>query len=155
MPEDNGFPDAKPGTAEAAPAAAPQKKLRRPVEEVREELMANEEVRKQAKLLKLSLTAYVEKILDYAQNPEKPPEVYVVTDAELKARDPSIPSTMEIHDYIQSIARGEVVISPAHQRDGYAEDSSQQRYQTALGTAETPKGAPEDASTSRNPKKAP
>lgn len=155
MSEGNEFPNGKPGAAEATPAAAPPKKLKRPVEEVRAELMANEEVRKQAKILKLSLTAYVEKILDYAQNPEKPPQVYVVTDAELKARDPSIPSTMEIHDYLQAIARGEIVISPAHQRDGYAEDTAQQRYQAALGTSEVPKGAPEDASVSRNPKKAP
>jgi hypothetical protein len=156
MPEGNGSPNGKLDVvAEAPTPAAAPKKLKRPVEEVRAELMTNEEVRKQARLLQLPLAEYVEKILDYAQNPEKPPQVYVLPDEALKARDPSIPTTDDIKGYMEKVVSGEIAISPAHQKDGYAEDTSRARYSAALGTAEAPKGAPEDASVSKNPKKGP
>jgi hypothetical protein len=119
------------------------KKLRRPVEEVRAELMADPDVREQAQILKLPVEQYVEKILDYALHPQKPAQLQIIPDEELKARDPSIPTVAELQDHLQKIVDGEIVISPAHQRDGFKQDDTHEQYESALGSKDANKGAPE------------
>lgn len=123
------------------------RKLKRPVEELRAELMRDPDVREQARLLQISLEAYVEKILDYAQHPEKPAQIMVVPDEQLKQQDPTAPTVAEIQTHLEKIASGEVVISPAHVRDGFSDDRTHDRYQSALGTKEAQKGAPEVANS--------
>jgi hypothetical protein len=114
--------------------AAPAKKLSRPIAQVRAELLADPDVREQARLLKLPVADYVEKILDYATHPTKPPQVQVLPDEALKARDPSIPTVQEIHTHLEKIVNGEIVISPAHQKDGYNKhDGKSDRYASMVG----------------------
>ncbi|RYZ35643.1 MAG: hypothetical protein EOO71_34710 [Myxococcaceae bacterium] len=113
-------------------------RLKRPVEVVRAELLADADVKQQAEMLKLPVEAYVEKILDYAIHPDKPPQLQIIPDEELKARDPKIATVEEIGTHLQKIIDGEIVISPAHQRDGFSSDNSDQRYSAALGTANKP-----------------
>ncbi|CAM3664865.1 hypothetical protein G4177_17925 [Corallococcus sp. ZKHCc1 1396] len=123
---------------EVVPPPAPSR-LKRPVEVVRAELLADADVKQQAELLKLPVEAYVEKILDYAIHPDKPPQLQIVPDEELKARDPKIATVAEIETHLQKIIDGEIVISPAQQRDGFSSDKSHdQRYSAALGTAPKP-----------------
>ncbi|WP_426752967.1 hypothetical protein [Myxococcus sp. Y35] len=121
----------------------PAKKLRRPVEEVRAELLANADVKEQARLLKLPVEEYVEKILDYALNPEKPPQIQIVPDEELKAKDPNAPTVAEIQDHLEAIVDGRVVISRAHQRDGFNDRDADARYKEALASDAVQRGAPE------------
>ncbi|AKQ65432.1 hypothetical protein A176_002344 [Myxococcus hansupus] len=123
--------------------APPAKKLRRPVEEVRAELLADADVKEQARLLKVPLADYVEKIIDYALNPEKPPQIQIVPDEELKAKDPNVPTIAEVEAHLQGIIDGDVVISRAHQRDGFSDSDSDARYKAALGSDTAPTGAPE------------
>ena len=123
---------------EVVPPPAPSR-LKRPVEVVRAELLADEDVKQQAEMLKIPVEAYVEKILDYAIHPDKPPQLQIVPDEELKARDPKIATVAEIETHLQKIIDGEIVISPAQQRDGFSSDKSHdQRYSAALGTANKP-----------------
>jgi hypothetical protein len=121
------------------------KKLKRPVEEVRAELMADPDVKEQARLVKLPLEQYVEKIIDYALHPQKPAQLQIVPDEELKARDPSIPTVGELQTYLEKINSGEISISPAHQKDGFSQDG-QKEYASALGSL-PPKGPPQASST--------
>jgi hypothetical protein len=115
------------------------KKLKRPVEEVRKELLADPDVKEQARLLQLPVEQYVEKILDYAIHPEKPPQIQIVPDEALKAQDPSIPTVEEIQTHLEKIVSGEISISPAHMPDGYSKDRTHQKYPSALGTAASAK----------------
>jgi hypothetical protein len=137
-------------TPEPAPAPQP-KKLKRPVEEVRAELLADKDVREQARMLELPVAEYVEKILDYALNPEKPPQVEILPDEVLKARDPSIPTVAEIQTHLEKIISGEIAISPAHQRDGFKDDRTHERYNSALGTQDALKGPPQAVSKTVSP----
>jgi hypothetical protein len=121
----------------------PPKKLKKPVEELRAELLANKEVIEQAKLLKIDLAAYVEKILDYAQNPEKPPQLVITPDEELKARDPNIPTVAELETHLQKIIDGEIMINRAQQRDGFNANDADARYKAALASDAAQTGAPE------------
>lgn len=122
------------------------KKLRRPVEVVRAELLADKDVKEQARLLQLPVEAYVEKILDYALHPQKPPQIQIVPDEALKAQDPSIPTVAEIQTHLEKVISGEIVISPAQMRDGFSDDRTRERYESALGTAKDQQGTPVDPS---------
>lgn len=123
------------------------RQLPRPVEEIRAELMADPDVREQAKMLKLPVAQYVEKIIDYAIHPDKPAQLQIVPDEELKARDPNLPTVDELKTHLEQIASGEVEFSPAHLPDGFKDDRVRERYSVELGTAEAQKGAPEIKST--------
>lgn len=134
-------------TGSGGGASAPQK-LKRPIEEVRAELLADHDVREQARMLQLPVEEYVEKILHYAMNPQKPPQVQVLPDPVLKAQDPSIPTTGEIKTHLEKIVSGEISISPAHKRDGFENKDrarDQGRYEEATGTAKARTDAPESA----------
>ena len=118
----------------------------RPIEEIRAELLKDPDVREQARMLQLPVEQYVEKIIDYAMNPQKPPQVQVIPDPVLKAQDPSIPTTAEIKTHLEKIKSGEIAISPAHKRDGFEKKTRDQgRYEEATGTAKARKDAPESA----------
>ena len=129
-----------------ANSPAEGKKLRRPVEEVRAELLADADVIEQARLLQLPVEQYVEKILDYAVHPEKPPAILIVPDEALKQQDPSAPTVAEIEDYLKKVVSGEVTVSPAHQRDGFNTDEKSD-YGSALGSAEALKGTSAEPSS--------
>ncbi|WP_239576988.1 hypothetical protein [Archangium primigenium] len=124
-----------------APSPSEGKKLRRPVEEVRAELLADADVKEQARLLKLPVEKYVEKILDYALHPEKPPAIMIVPDEALKQQDPQAPTVAEIETYLQKVVSGEVVVNPAHQPDGFHAKEPADRYGAALGSADDLQGA--------------
>jgi len=119
------------------------KKLKKPVEEVRAELLADKDVQEQAQLLKIDLQEYVEKIIDYALNPEKPPQLIITPDEELKAQDPNIPTVEEIQTHMQKIVDGEIMLNRAQQRDGFNKEDADARYKAALASNAAPMGAPE------------
>ncbi|WP_163998235.1 hypothetical protein [Pyxidicoccus caerfyrddinensis] len=121
----------------------PPKKLKKPVAELRAELLVDKDVIEQARMLKVDLAEYVEKILDYAQNPEKPPQLVITPDEELKAQDPSVPTVEELQTHLEKIINGEVMISRAQQLDGFNDKDADARYKTALASDAAQKGAPE------------
>ena len=63
-----------------------QKKLKKPVEQVRKELLADEHTQNIAKKLGMKLEEYVELVLSYATNPGKEPVLQLLDDAEVKAQ---------------------------------------------------------------------
>lgn len=72
----------------------PQKKINKPIPELRQELLSDNDTQRIAKALKMPIEEYVELVLDYVQNPEKDPEVYVPSDDQLREMGVE-PVTME------------------------------------------------------------
>ncbi len=119
------------------------KKLKKPVEVLRAELLVDKDVKEQARLLKIDVEAYVEKILDYATHQDKPPQLVITPDEQLKARDPNIPTVEELQTHLQKIVDGEIMISRAQQRDGFNKEDADARYKAALASDAAQTGAPE------------
>jgi hypothetical protein len=119
------------------------RKLKKPVEEIRAELMADPDVKEQARLLQVDLETYVAKIIDYAQYPDKPPQLQITPDEELKARDPSVPTVDELQTYLQKVVNGEVALNRAQQLDGFNKEDPDARFKAALASDQTQTGAPE------------
>jgi hypothetical protein len=133
-------------------APAPQGP-KRSVEEVRAILLADPDVREQARMLQLPVAEYVEKIIDYALHPNKPPQVKIVPDEVLKKQDPTIPTTGEIKTYLEKVVSGEIAISPAHKKDGFEKKDrarEQGRYEEATGTGKARKEAAESTSPAQD-----
>jgi DNA-directed RNA polymerase specialized sigma subunit len=63
-----------------------KKKLKKPVEEVRKELLADKDTAHIAKTLGMKLEDYVELVLSYATNPGKEVMVTLIDEAEGKAQ---------------------------------------------------------------------
>ncbi|MFY2563310.1 hypothetical protein ACN469_37280 [Corallococcus terminator] len=128
------------------------RKLKRPVEEIRAELLVDADVKEQARLLQIPVEAYVEKILDYAQHPQKQMPLEITLDGDLKAKDPKAATVAEIQDHLDKLISGEVILSRAQQRDGFSAGKGDERYKAALASDEVLKGAPESRATTPAPK---
>jgi hypothetical protein len=113
------------------------KKLRRPVDDVREELLKDPDVKEQARLLQIPVEQYVEKILDYASHPEKPPAIMIVPDEALKKEDPGIPTVTEVETHLQKMVNGEIPIVPGQATDGFSKGPTPSQYQRTLGAEES------------------
>lgn len=113
------------------------KKLRRPIDDVRDELLKDADVKEQARLLKIPVEQYVEKILDYASHPEKPPAIMIVPDEALKKEDPSIPTVAEVENHLQKMVKGELSIIPGQTQDGFSKGPTPSQYQRTLGAEES------------------
>jgi hypothetical protein len=137
------------GNPPNAPPVYAEKKLKRPDNEMLAEIMKNPEVIKQAALLKADLKTYAEKILDYAKHPDKPPQLVLTSDEDLKKRAAETgtkapPTQEELEDYLKKVNSGEVSISPAHQRDGFRQNEAgaPSNFGKALGSDDSLKGKP-------------
>lgn len=126
----------------------PEKKLRRPVDEVRNELLNDPDVKEQARLLQLPVEQYVDKILDYATHPEKPPAIMIVPDEHLKKEDPSIPTVAEVETHLQRMVNGEIPIVPGMTTDGFSKGPTPAQYGRALGAEDSVKYKQHDKSES-------
>lgn len=97
------------------------KKLKRPVEEVRAELLQDPNTRQIADKLGMKLEEYVELVLDYAQHPEKQPEFNLISDGEAKAK--GVATTAEVKQWFEGVADGKVDLREPHERDEFDESN--------------------------------
>ena len=95
------------------------KKPRRPVEEVRAELMKSEETQQLAKTLGLKLEDYVEKVLSYYKDPNKQPMMYVLSEEQIRAAGVEPPTEKAIMEWLQKVDSGEIDLRPDHMKDGF------------------------------------
>lgn len=108
------------------------KKPRRPIEEVRAELMASQETRELAKTIGLSLEDYVEKVLSYYQDPSKEPMVYVAPEGEIRAAGVEPPTEKAIVEWLTKVQKGEIDLRPQHMRDQFEAGGGQGAPRSAL-----------------------
>lgn len=95
------------------------KKPRRPVEEVRAELMKSQDTQQIANQLGLKLEDYVEKVLAYYKDPTKQPMVYVVSEEQIRAAGVEPPTEKAIMEWLQKVDSGEIDLRPDHLKDGF------------------------------------
>jgi hypothetical protein len=93
------------------------KKLRRPIEEVRKELLSDPTTQHIASTLKMTVQDYVEKVLDYATHPEKLPQLQILPDEQVRAAGGS--TVAEVKAWLEKAARGEIDLRPAREKDAF------------------------------------
>jgi DNA-directed RNA polymerase specialized sigma subunit len=93
--------------------------LKRPVEVVRAELLKDPDTKRIAKAVGMELEAYVELVLQYAQDKDKEPEVHVVSDEELKKNGFNVVSPEEAGKMLVAIAKGEFGVDQSFQNSEF------------------------------------
>jgi hypothetical protein len=103
----------------------PDKKsgLKRPVEVVRAELLKDADTKRIAKAVGMELEAYVELVLQYAQDKDKEPELHVVSDEELKRNGFNVVSPEEAGQMLVAIAKGEFGVDQSFQNSEFEASS--------------------------------
>jgi hypothetical protein len=96
---------------------AETRKLKKPIEELRADLLADERTQRYAKTLNLPLEEYVEKVLDYAQHPEKEPVFNIVPEAQVKAQGGA--TIGEVQTWLKKAISGEIQLGPKGYTDGF------------------------------------
>jgi len=91
------------------------KRLKRPIEEVRAELLADPATQGIAQKLGVPLEEYVEKVLDFAQHPEKQPQFNVLPDGQAKAAGGA--TTGEVKQWLEDVADGKVDLRDDREKD--------------------------------------
>jgi len=93
--------------------------LKRPVEVVRAELLKDADTKRIAKAVGMELEAYVELVLQYAQDKDKEPELHVVSDEELKKNGFNVVSAEEAGKMLVAIAKGEFGVDQSFQNSEF------------------------------------
>ncbi len=89
-------------------AEAKAKKITRPIEEVRAELMKDKHTKEIAKTLGMKLEEYVELVLEYVKDPNKQPVVNTLPDEEVKKHGGA--TMADVKEWFEKVASGDVKI---------------------------------------------
>ena len=123
-------------------------RLKRPVEQVRAELLDDPDTKRIAKSVGMELKDYVEMVLDYAQNPDKQPIMNVAPDEELRAAGYEPPSTEEVAKFFIDTANEMIKQGPGganYTKSGFESGKPASSGKPSLsGSAPTPIKVDED-----------
>lgn len=93
--------------------------LKKPIEEIRAELMKDKDTARIAKAVNMELPDYVEKVLEYLQYPDRRPTFELAPDEELRAVGYNPPGEKEVHDLFAAVASGELDPTNKFQKSGF------------------------------------
>jgi hypothetical protein len=125
-------------------AASPKRGLKRPIEVVRAELLKDADTKRIAKAVGMELEAYVELVLQYAQDKDKEPVLDVVEDEELRANGFNPPSTEDVAKVLMAAARGELGVNQEFEKSEFkASTAPKGPSLSGSPTGEVPKTNPE------------
>ena len=94
-----------------------ERQLKKPVEEIRAELLADERIARIAEKLNIEKEAYVEKVLEYALHPEKQPVLNLLPEDQVKAQGGA--TMAEVKTWFEKVDSGEIDLTPGHLKDGF------------------------------------
>jgi DNA-directed RNA polymerase specialized sigma subunit len=90
------------------------KKLKKPVEQLRVELVADPATQSIAKKLGLPVEEYVEKVLDYAQHPDKQPQLNLIPDGVAKSQGGA--TTADVVKWFNDVAARKIDVRDDRQK---------------------------------------
>lgn len=93
------------------------RKLKKPIPELRAELLADPRTQKNATILGMTAEAYVERVLHYAQHPDEQPVFNILPDEQVKAQGGA--TVAEVKAWLEQVERGEVTLGPKAFSDGF------------------------------------
>jgi hypothetical protein len=105
-------------------AAGPKRGLKRPIEVVRAELLKDSDTKRIAKAVGMEIEAYVELVLQYAQDKDKEPELDVASDEDLRAAGFNPPSAEDVAKVLISAANGTLGVNQEFEKSEFKAGTS-------------------------------
>jgi hypothetical protein len=125
--------------------AGKKRALKKPIEEIRAELMKDPDTARIAKAVNMELPAYVEKVLDYLQHPEKRPVYDVADEADLRAAGYTPKSEEDIREVFQAVVNGDLDPASKYQKSGFDAASGVRKATLEVPASGATVSGPEDA----------
>ena len=94
-----------------------ERKLKKPVDELRKDLLADSHTQNIAKTLGLTTEAYVEKVLHYATHPDEKPVFNILPDDQVKAAGGA--TVDEVKAWLEQVRSGKIQLGPKAYQDGF------------------------------------
>jgi hypothetical protein len=124
-------------------APRPKRGLKRPIEVVRAELLKDADTKRIAKSVGMELEAYVELVLEYAQDKDKEPQIAVVSDEELHAKGFETPTNEDVAKLLMKAAKGEMGVNEEFEKSEFSSARSP-KGPSLTGEAANPSGLKSD-----------
>ncbi|MFL5347458.1 MAG: hypothetical protein ACJ8AT_21955 [Hyalangium sp.] len=130
-------------------AAGPKRGLKRPIEVVRAELLKDADTKRIAKAVGMELEAYVELVLQYAQDKDKEPVLDVVEDEELRANGFNPPTEEQVAQVLIAAAKGELGVNQEFQKSDFQAASTPKKGPSLSGESIPVATPPADSAKKR------
>ncbi len=118
--------------------------LKRPIEVVRAELLKDHDTQRIAKAVGMELEAYVELVLQYAQDKDKEPMINVAPEAELRAAGYNPPSNEDVARLLVKVAKGEMGVNEEFEKSEFQAGTAPKGPSLTGGDGgQAPQGNPE------------
>jgi hypothetical protein len=106
-----------------------------PVEVARQQLIDDSETQELAKTFGVTVEEYADLVLEYAQNPDKQPELHVIDDEEWQESGVDAATTADVRTWFQGVIDGDIDLTPEHQKinDRVSSDRQQEQSKKAAG----------------------
>lgn len=124
-----------------------KRKLKKPIEEIRAELMKDPHTARIAKAVNMELAPYVEKVLEYLEYPDRKPVFNVADEADARAAGYNPPGEKEIHDLFAAVVNGDLDPANKYQKSGFdaASEGGRKPTLTEAPAAAMPSGPKDEA----------
>ena len=93
--------------------------LKKPIEEIRAELLKDPDTARIAKAVEMELPDYVEKVLEYLQYPEKRPVFEVADEDDMRATGYEPMSEKDVHDVFAAVVSGDLEPGSQYRKSGF------------------------------------
>ena len=93
--------------------------LKKPIEEIRAELLKDPDTARIAKAVEMELPDYVEKVLRYLQYPEERPVFEVADEDDMRATGYEPMSEKDVHDVFASVVNGDLEPGSQYRKSGF------------------------------------
>lgn len=119
--------------------------LKKPIEEIRAELMKDPDTARIAKAVNMELAAYVEKVLDYLQHPDKRPNFDVADENDMRAAGYTPKSEEDIREVFQAVVNGDLDPANKYQKSGFDAGAGVRKATLEVPASGASPSGPEDA----------
>jgi hypothetical protein len=118
-----------------------EKSLGMPLEIARKNLRDDPQTLAIAEALGVDVETYIDRVLEYAQHPEKEPELELLDDASVAQLGPEAPSVEDVTRWLEQVEAGEVELDgrvKVAERDGYSTEAERSEVLRAQAGGEAP-----------------
>lgn len=101
------------------------------LDRLRKNLLADADTARIAKGVGMTLEAYVELVLDFAANPNKEPQLHVVSDEANAPPEARKSSMAEVKKFMEDVVAGRATLDPLSS-SGFEAQSAERRYESVI-----------------------
>ncbi len=118
--------------------------LKKPIEEIRAELLKDPDTARIAKAVEMELPDYVEQVLEYLQYPERRPVFDVADEDDMRAAGYEPMSEQDVHDVFAAVVSGDLEPGSQFRKSGFDDANGRKGPATEVPASGVVPSGPQD-----------